>query len=471
MRNSRFLLHTILLLGLITTLLAGSGLFPAQAQTPSATPAPTTPPVEGETWTAPVNLSRSGAASQPRIVSSLDGRLQAFWMDRFDGMTYSVFDGSSWASPIQALRPPAQFSLTPAKITVMPFMLVDENNMIHSFWYSQPEQQASEQSLLYSQALFGTQLWKLGTTVAELALVFSVQPTGSRSMQLAYIRTLKTLLAAPGLYIRNAISGPSTGGLVVWQNPRVITSSIYYRVLTPEEALIQTAVVESAHFMIWREPRLDQILYSESVDGGITWSEPVPLGSLQTRIENPLLTTLPSGEVLRIWQDGSESGCSLYQQSMQVSPIDAQSLTPTPRILPAGSAAVSTPSVTLGQWSEPFSIHPGLETCPTSSRFFTLDETAYWLWGEDFTALNLSVWDPDRREWSIPQVFSFSFEDPETGWPVQLDNLHAAFTGDRMAVIGSDPGSGEVWVTESRISTMELMFAQTLTVEQLNLNI
>jgi len=79
--NPQPLLGVILFLGLL------SASFPSlvSAKSPGQAPTPqeTTTPTQG--WTQPVNLSRSGAARQPRVLAASDGRLQVFWLDRFDG--------------------------------------------------------------------------------------------------------------------------------------------------------------------------------------------------------------------------------------------------------------------------------------------------------------------------------------------------------------------------------------------------
>jgi hypothetical protein len=405
-----------------------------------------------------VNLSRSGAASQPRLFASLGGRLQAFWVDRFDGLMTAVYDSGAWSTPAQSLRPAAQFSLTPSKITVMPVMVVDDLDRIYGFWYGDVNPKTGEPPLLYSQSSLGTALWTLGSQVAESALVFAALPAAPNDLQLAMIRPLKTEATPPGVFTRRQTGGPQTGGARVWSTVSAVDTSIYYRILNAEEAFIQAAVIGQAAFLVWQEPRLDQVLYSFSTDGGATWSQPVSFGQPGGQVREPLLTARLSGEVLRIWQDASQSGCVLYQQqlSVQLAETPAGTQTPTPRPVPR---ATPSPAITLSEWSEPRQVLAGLENCPQNSRFFSAGEKHYWLWGEDTPTLHLSVWDDDLEDWSLPQSFSFSFDDPETKLPVQLDHLHAALSGDRLAVIGDDGNTGEVWSSFSQVSSFELAFA------------
>ena len=62
-----------------------------------------------QTGDSPVNLSHSGAASQPRVVAGLEGVLQAFWIDHFDGLMTSIYDGVTWSKPVPAPLPASFF--------------------------------------------------------------------------------------------------------------------------------------------------------------------------------------------------------------------------------------------------------------------------------------------------------------------------------------------------------------------------
>src|SRR5690554_3874148 len=61
-------------------------------------------------WIEPQNLSVSGAASQPRIVTGDGDRVQVFWWDVFDGMMTSVSEG-------QPVSPEAGFDWSPPQKT------------------------------------------------------------------------------------------------------------------------------------------------------------------------------------------------------------------------------------------------------------------------------------------------------------------------------------------------------------------
>ena len=467
MRHSlqRKLSYLSSLSGLIVLLAVLSSLFlqPAQAQTPTPSPSPAqASPSElasAETiWSQPVNLSRSGAANQPRIFAAQDGRLQAFWMDRFDGLMTALYNGEIWSLPAQILRVPSRFVAKPVKISAMPFLLADDKDRVHGFYYGEKDPKTGEPPLFYTQLAIGNTIWSPGVQAAESALVFNAQPVESGDLQLAYIRSLKLEPTTtqrqpipPGVYTRR-----TTGGGAVWNAGSAVESSIYYRILAPEEAFMQLAATQNVAMLAWLEPRLDQVLYSASSDSGQSWSPPMLFGPKEAQVKQPLLAILPSGGALRIWQDASQSGCALYQQQMALQATQPLTTTLTPATVGQNPAVTA---LVLGEWGEAQQILPGLSECPSNSRFFNEEGKLYWLWGENTPALSLSAWEAGRGEWSLPQSFGFSFEDTDTGRLVQLDNLEASLANGKLAVIGADVASGEVWTTLSQVSALELAFA------------
>ena len=129
------------LIVLFIPLLAGLVTIRAQAQL--STPTPTAVPDIGSNSLTnsnqPANLSQSGAASQPRLLAGPDGKLQAFWWDRFDGLTTATFDGQKWSAP--------QPALIASKFLVnTPLLIADQTGWIHAFWLEPAASSASGQA-------------------------------------------------------------------------------------------------------------------------------------------------------------------------------------------------------------------------------------------------------------------------------------------------------------------------------------
>ncbi len=102
----------------------------------------------------------------------------------------------------------------------------------------------------------------------------------------------------------------------------------------------------------------------------------------------------------------------------------------------------------------------GTANCPGKSRFIETGGEYYWVWGENSATIYLSAWDREQEDWTLPYPLSFGFEDPETGRPVQLDNLRAAFLEDQISIIGADPTYGEIWVLSGDLANLHFSLSQ-----------
>jgi len=229
---------SIVLLIVLFSFLASSAVHDTQAQTPTATAIPTSPEEQSEEpeWSQPVNLSRSGAASLPRILASPDGRLQAFWIDSFDGLMTSVFNGSVWSFPVTAPFPPRRGGQKPIQVDTVPFLLTDSLGRIHAFWYGEKDPKTGEPPLNYSQMPIGSVAWSATQQVAESALVFDALVTENDELVVGYIRTLKTDEIPPGVYFRS-----TTNKAQYWTPGSAVYNSIYFRILPQESAYLRVA--------------------------------------------------------------------------------------------------------------------------------------------------------------------------------------------------------------------------------------
>jgi hypothetical protein len=78
------------------------------------------------------------------------------------------------------------------------------------------------------------------------------------------------------------------------------------------------------------------------------------------------------------------------------------------------------------------------------------------VWGEGSSVLYFSAWKPETKDWTQPQSYSFHFEDPDMRKAVQLDDLHVAAAGVKIAVIGTDVQTSEVWAQVNLTKFSEL---------------
>ncbi len=410
-----------------------------------------------QAWESPKNLSHSGAASQPRVFAGPKETLQVFWIDRFDGLVSSVYDGKVWSDAFLANITGPEKILSESND--MPFLIADHTGWVHAFWIVtvQPvngegnSSKSSLNSLYHSKMPFGGSVWSTAELLAEDALVFSVDAPLDGGLRLAYIRRINSELNPSGVYYKKLNSG-SEG----WEASQNIYKSIYYRLLAPGDGSVSITDDGDGHsFIVWKDPFKAQTFISTSTDHGLSWAGPNLLGESQNQSASINLGAMP-GTVLAIWQTPEAGRCSLNQQTW---------LGPTtePAAVQSESNTEAEPAT---DWSSPEQIFPYLENCPSSNRFLTeLEENTpsgktslYWLWGEGSSSLSISAWAADISEWSIPLVDSFRFENPEGSGQTVLGDLHAAMTDGRLALTGSD-SNGEIWITRSERTIEDFIYA------------
>ena len=418
---------------IITWLVFGtSGSRPAAAQTASSIP---DLHINGkqaaiETWSEPVNISRSGSASQPRIVAASDGRLQAFWIDQFDGLMMSIYDGTSWSTPVRMpLSTFVEFSV-PGAVTEVPYLVSDSLGRIHAFWYGFADPSTGERPLYYNVAPFGQITWSTPFLVALSAPVFSLAISNTGGLYLAFLRTIHSTLASAGIYfVKTVGSGPA------WTQPVAISTSIYYRAVPLEKARLDLidaggVGVDEILYLAWDDPRVQQTYSSYSSNSGQSWSGPILFSETEARTANPSLVVLPQDQgILRMWQATNLATCTLQQQLIPKSQgnITVQKL--------------DAPSGEIAKW-----ILNGINECPTEQDFLlTSDKQGMlWIWNQGTPRLDMAIWQPSRGDWKQQDSLGFNFLDTEVRRTVILEDLHATLSTDRLAVIGTNKDLGEV---------------------------
>jgi hypothetical protein len=107
------------------------------------------------------------------------------------------------------------------------------------------------------------------------------------------------------------------------------------------------------------------------------------------------------------------------------------------------------------EWSAAEPVGLSLSACPRGDWFSYSQDHLVWVWGEGTSQLTIAARDLQTGEWSLPQNFSFNFT-LDIGQSISMGELSAVLNDDTLAVIGSDAGSGEIWMTSARLDPSAL---------------
>ena len=405
-----FLQRRILLLTALVVL--GGGLLTrlAQAQT-AATP-----------WQPAVNISKSGAASQPIIATDNNGVLHALWWDATLGTLYARTTDASqltWTKPaslpaiIGRRVQDAQAGTTTLFAPRETRLLADAAGNIYAFWYDSADQ-------LFNMINTGG-TWSQPTVVADKALQFDATVDPGGQLHVAYIQPIDAGNAPAGLYTRSVLGGK-------WGPSKLVESSAYYRTLKPNQAQVSVAGdVSDTLLLAWDKPPLGQSVFARSTDQGATWSDPQPVSGTDTSQPRHARVAFGShDEALLQWQDTAASGCGLTQR----------------RSTDGGQT-----------WTAPQVVLSALTHCEGPWSFSTDQAGRLWLISRatapSTNVVTVAFW--DGTGWSEPHDVTFAFFDDRTQLSTNLNCLNLSIGGASAGLIGCDAG-GDVWATRNTIS-------------------
>ena len=388
-------------------------------------------------WTTPVNVSQSGAASQPVIATAPNGMLYALWWDSLEGELYArttSVTGTIWTAPtsVEQIVGKRQIDPQTQKVTITAprdvYMLSDARGNVHVFWFD------SDNQLLNAQTQGAA--WSSATLLAEAALVMDAQADAVGGLHLIYVRPLSSPGAPAGLYYR------TTAGGMGWSAPVLVYASSYFRTAKPEETLVSVASDGQGLVLVtWDDPHLTQSFYARSADGGRTWTEPLAVNSGPTGQATKARMASTGEEFLLIWQDTTAGGCGLTQH----------------RSTDGGQT-----------WSAPERVLTTLSRCPerwslaSEGKTSTSERGRLWLIGtspqgrqNDSSGSGImAAW--DGATWSKPVDVSLSFRDSTTGKTQSLACLRITLTEQNVGLVGCD-ADGDVWAARNAVGLDNLI--------------
>src|SRR5687768_11744830 len=400
-------------------------------------------------WAAPVNLSYSGAATNPDIVSDSEGFVHVVWQDDVGNYVYSRFDGDQW-SLAETTDLNSVFQLPGPDEPVDPFQMANytgpnplfiagPEKRIFAFWIN-PEGRVYV-SNVDNQSFKDRMAWGSGRLITPGAASFAAAVDALGSLHVAFLRTADDPENPPGIYYKQSkING---GG---WTKPVRLYESPYLRTLAQGEAHLSVTTAETEGttrvYVAWDNRPRKQVLLAQSADGGQNWEQP-------TLIEGPAPNAELTGpfniqvgakrdSVVLVWHRGQPGGAcnQVYQSSRD------------------GGAT----------WSDPQPMLENLLDCVHSNEFVTRlannSEGLLYFLTETQGQLYLSAW--NGRRWSELQAQPAlsGFEDPEIFTEVIYGCHRASLLEEQLYVVGCDEGGGgDVWVTSRDLGSSASWFS------------
>jgi hypothetical protein len=214
------------------------------------------------------------------------------------------------ASPIHIYQE-VRGELTAVPIGAMPLLTADAGGRAHAFWLGEPDEETGARPLMHSRLAIGSTTWSAADAVTKSALVWHLEADPAGTLHLVYVRSQRSDASPAGVYYRR-----STDGGVTWSAPQVLYSSMYFRLLSTEEAHVHVAAGgEGQVYVTWDDPRLETAFYAHSTDGGLAWEESRAVGDPEEGAKRARVVVGQEGQVLLLWEAIRAAGsCVLYQQ-------------------------------------------------------------------------------------------------------------------------------------------------------------
>lgn len=382
----------------------------------------------GQKWSDPINLSGSGAASNPLLVIDESGAFHVLWIDKYDGYKYTEStDGITWTPPKIV-----KFPFLP--VDSQPVLIADSKGFIHIFWRN------SKNILNYAKTaqenLGSPSAWLTTSIIDTTVYDFDVHLNTNGKLNISYIRNPVSGEEPSGVYYRQ-----STDGGFSWSGQKILYESQYFRSLTPEDAHIRIGVsggeAENKVYVVWDDRSLKRIFMAKSSDAGLSWgaSTEIVAPKADLGFESPFNIEIDEFKdtLLLMWQVG-KPGVRCTQFS-QWSTNDGES------------------------WSTPTKMFDEFITCPEKSRFLPVEQLYSMALMSIQGDLSLMAWNGET--WSSPETESgLSFmSNPVTFDTIIFRCQQVVPYKNNLFVVGCDQGpGGDIWFTSRQLDPAEILF-------------
>jgi len=258
---------------LVILILSMFRIAPAQAQ------------IQGGEWSEPYRLSSEfGKASEGYLVADQYGYVHCFWIEELFAdqrrvIKYARFDGSTWTNP-------NDIYLTGLGITnVSPF--VDPQGTLHIAWA-----EGLYGPIFYTHApadnALSAQNWAEPLRIDIPAKMLQLRVDSKGLLHIIYI----TQGEDSGVYYIQSLDKGATWSTPVWLDPDILPNHV------PDSLNFEIDQNDKLH-AVWfygglgQNSRPDWVRYTNSPDGGSTWSAPILIDQVDEESNHYLTTAAP----------------------------------------------------------------------------------------------------------------------------------------------------------------------------------
>lgn len=393
-----------------------------------------------EAWAVPVNVSRSGAATEPLLVVDSSGVSHAFWLENEREFAYAraengVWDESRVIEPSFGTRIYSDLTSNAPTPLFIPKLVADQTGAVFAFWINDDGQMVFSDvaaELIGNGAVLD---WRAPVTLSGSAQAVDALVDGENRVHVVYVRTDESADFPAGVYHRaSADNGAS------WSDAQLLYPSRFFRSISPDEMHINTFSSGSTVFAAWDNRPEETVTIVRSGDGGLTWSDPfevdrrLPEDGIDAIGPADIVGSASGDDVLLVWRANHDNApeCAIYYRT-------------------------STDGG--DNWSAINNLD-SLPGCPGSIQLVSDNNDATILVAPGPNLSYLVGWDGLRWSDAQPEPILTRFNNPTTFREVTLGCAHAVFSQrDELELIGCDVGEGsDIWSLRRTLQDYERWF-------------
>lgn len=389
---------------------------------------------EQRDWSTPVNLSNSGTAQKPAILSDSKNNPLVLWGDTFSGFQYSSISDGVWSEPKDFRVPFGQF-----QEQLRYQFLSTGGGKTQVLWVD------AVKRLYYSDMLLSSvdnmSGWKPGRLIAKDVDNFFAAYDEDGGVHVAYLVSEDTDLMSAGIYYTKITpEGKVFQALAMDQSPYFRRSNIFPSATGEMDPSLATLAVwshgtgsSSTVFLSWNNPTTKRLYLRRSTDAGLNWDETLEIVTPDQRSasqvpQKPYLAMV-GNDIFLLWQNNQEGvSCVQYYQSSTDGGVT---------------------------WSDRRELFSEPSICPEKNIIFSAPNQRKFLTSINGSQVFIAIFKDNVLEPLQLQDELSSFADPVTYSSVQLRSQQMLLLDDRLYLVGVGGGlPSDIWVSSRSVDNL-----------------